>query len=114
MHYTYGYPGEFGPGETPRPGGYPDYDPLMGGDPSLPGPPGALADSIHLTGAAYLVLAERCVDEFYANWLLGVEEPVPVNGSIALVLLLGMCTLVGLYAIRRRSRSSRSLLGTFS
>ncbi len=74
MHYAYGYPGEFGPGETPFPGGYPDYDPLMGGDPSLPGPPEALADSIHLTWDGYLVLAERCVNEFYADWLMGLGD----------------------------------------
>jgi len=74
MHYAYGYSGEFGPGETPFPGGYPDYDPLMGGDPSLPGPPEALADAIHLTGEAYLVLAERCVNEFYADWLMGLGD----------------------------------------
>lgn len=74
MHYTYGYPGEFGPGETPCPGSYPDYDPVMGGDPSLPGPPQALADEIHLTWQAYLVLARRCVNEFYADWLLGLFD----------------------------------------
>ena len=74
MHYTYGYPAEFNPGETPFPGGYPDYDPLMGGDPSLPGPPDALADDIHLTWDGYLVLAERCVNEFYADWLMGLAD----------------------------------------
>ncbi len=105
MHYTYGYPGEFGPGETPLPGGYPVYDPLLGGDPSLPGPPEALADSIHLTGAAYLVLAERCVDEFYADWLTGVEEPVPVGSKVHFVLLMAMCTLAGVCLIRRRTRT---------
>ena len=103
MHYTYGYPGEFGPAETPFPGGYPDYAPLMGGDPSLPGPPVALADSIHLTGAAYLVLAERCVDEFYADWLTGLEEPVPVGNGVALPLLTCICSLVGVYVIRREN-----------
>jgi hypothetical protein len=105
MHYTYGYPGEFGPGETPFPGGYPDYDPLMGGDPSLPGPPVALADSIHLTGAAYLVLAERCVDEFYADWLTGVDEPVPAGSKVDFILLMAVCTLAGVCLIRRRTRS---------
>ena len=104
MHYAYGYPGEFGPGETPFPGGYPDYDPIMGGDPSLPGPPAALADSIHLTAAGYLVLAERCVNEFYADWLVG--SPVPAYSDAALILLTGACTLAGVHVIRRR-RSCR-------
>jgi hypothetical protein len=104
MHYAYGYPGEFGPGETPFPGGYPDYDPIMGGDPSLPGPPAALADSIHLTAAGYLVLAERCVNEFYADdWL--VDAPVPAYGDAALILLTGACTLAGVCVIRRRHSS---------
>lgn len=103
MHYAYGYPGEFGPGETPFPGGYPDYDPIMGGDPSLPGPPAALADSIHLTAAGYLVLAERCVNEFYADWL--VDSPVPAYGDVVLVLLTGACTLAGVCVIRRRHSS---------
>lgn len=98
MHYAYGYPGE-----TPFPGGYPDYDPIMGGDPSLPGPPAALADAIHLTGAAYLVLAERCVNEFYADWL--VDSPVPAYGDAALILLTGACTLAGVYGIRGRHSS---------
>ena len=74
MHYAYGYPAQFNPGETPFPGGYPDYEPLMGGDPSLPGPPDALSDAIHLTWDGYLVLAERCVNEFYADWLMGLAD----------------------------------------
>ena len=103
MHYTYGYPGEFGPGETPFPGGYPDYDPVMGGDPSLPSPPEALADSIHLNAAGYLVLAERCVDEFYADWV--VDWPLPAYGDAALILLTGAFASAGVRLIRRRRRS---------
>jgi len=53
------------------------FDPVVAipaGDPSLPdpkypGPASAYADLIHLTPEAYLVLADRQYDEFYANAL---------------------------------------------
>ena len=101
MHVTYGYPGEFGPGERPLPGGYPDYTPLMGGDPAFPGPPEAFLDAIHLTYEGYGVLAERCVSEFYVFWL--TPQPGTPLVSWPLVPILAA---IGVYAGRRLRRSA--------
>lgn len=69
-HYALGYPGVFGPGETPIPGGFPEYDPAGGGDPTL----GTHSDhndgGIHLVPVSYIAYIERCFNEFYRAWLL--------------------------------------------
>lgn len=112
MQYTYGYPGLFGPGEVPYPGGYPSYTPLMGGDFTLPSPPAALSDAIHLTYDGYDILALRCVDEFYAGWLtappppdpasLPLSRPATVCLLVPVLLALGIKTLKTASAVGRR------------
>lgn len=92
LHHAFGYPGEFGPGTTPLPGGFPDYVPLLGGDPNFPGSPAAFDDAIHPNDASYVRLAEHAIDEFYAAWL--APTPVPALGPGAVGLLaaaLGLC-----------------------
>lgn len=75
LHHDFGYPGEFGPGETPLPGGYPWYRPLLGGDPRFPGSPELFDDPIHPNETALVALAEHAIDEFYGDWL---AQPVPI------------------------------------
>ncbi|MBI1319309.1 MAG: hypothetical protein GC168_10255 [Candidatus Hydrogenedens sp.] len=69
MHYTLGYPGVHEPESVPFPGGYPDYDPLTGGDPQLPVTPSVAADAIHLTAEGYVIVARHCLNAFYLDWL---------------------------------------------
>lgn len=73
MQYTYGIPQAdppIPPMSVPYPGGYPDYDPMPGGNILYGAPLEALVDGdIHLTPAGYAVLARRCMDEIYTEWL---------------------------------------------
>lgn len=72
------------PGLVTLPGGYPDYTPFPGGDPSQLVNPVALFDAdIHLTRDGYSILANRCIDEFYAQWLAYPKafEIVPVSNT---------------------------------
>jgi hypothetical protein len=69
LHHEFGYPGAFGPGERPLPGGYPLYQPILGGDPHFPGSLELFDDPIHPNQTALVALAEYAVDEFYGGWL---------------------------------------------
>lgn len=73
MQYTYGIPQAdppIPPLSVPYPGGYPDYDPMPGGNILYTAPAEALVDGdVHLTPDGYKVVARRCMDEFYAEWL---------------------------------------------
>lgn len=73
MQYTYGIPQAdppILPQTVPYPGGYPDYDPMPGGNILYTAPAIALVDGdVHLTPDGYKVVAQRCMDEFYAEWL---------------------------------------------
>jgi lysophospholipase L1-like esterase len=73
MQYHYGIPAAVPPipSETvPYPGGYPDYNPMPGGNIAYFAPLEAMFDNdIHLTPDGYEILARRCVDEFYGEWL---------------------------------------------
>mgnify|MGYP001237262991 CR=1 FL=1 len=70
IHHIFGFDGQFAPGETPLPGGFPDYDPIVGGDPSLVGTPEYNDGGIHLNEAGYITYMERLFNEFYRPWLL--------------------------------------------
>ncbi len=73
MQYHFGIPDAdppILPGTVPYPGGYPDYDPMPGGDITNYAPLEALVDNdIHLTAEGYAIVARRCIDEFYGEWL---------------------------------------------
>ncbi len=73
MQYHYGVPDAeppITPETLPYPGGYPAYTPMPGGTVAHNAPLEALVDNdIHLTQAGYTILARRCVDEFYEEWL---------------------------------------------
>lgn len=69
LHHAFGYPGAFGPGETPLPGSYPRYRPFLGGDPRYPGTPEVFVDEIHPNDAGFVRLAEHAIDAFYGDWL---------------------------------------------
>ncbi len=73
MQFTFGIPQAdppIPPQSVPYPGGYPDYDPMPGGNILYAVPEEALIDSdVHLTPAGYDVIARRCMNEFYAEWL---------------------------------------------
>ena len=73
MQYTYGIPQAdppIPPHSVPYPGGYPEYDPMPGGNILYTAPAVALVDGdVHLTPDGYKVVARRCMDEFYAEWL---------------------------------------------
>ena len=59
------------PGHVPLPGGFAQgYVPMPGGDPNYNAPLESLIDdSLHLTMGGYDVLARRCIEEFYQQWL---------------------------------------------
>lgn len=59
------------PYHVPAPGGYAqNYVPFPGGDPNYFTPLKALMDKdIHLSMAGYDILAKRCIDEFYGEWM---------------------------------------------
>ncbi len=76
--YHYGIPNATPPipaapaeGHVPYPGGYADnYVPFPGGNPNYNAPLEALMDDdLHLTMQGYDILARRCLDEFYQQWL---------------------------------------------
>ena len=69
LHHEFGFPGAFGPGDRPLPGGYPLYQPLLGGDPSFPGSPDLFDDPIHPNETGLVALAEHAINEFYGDWL---------------------------------------------
>ena len=69
IHYVFGFPGEFGPGETPIPGGFPEYDPAGGGDPAFAGNPNYNDSTVHLNLNGYVAYIARCFNEFYRPWL---------------------------------------------
>lgn len=73
MQYAYGIPQAdppIAPETVPYPGGYPDYNPMPGGDILYAAPEVALVDSdVHLTPEGYKIVARRCMNEFYAEWL---------------------------------------------
>ena len=70
LHYVFGYTGEFGPGATPIPGGFPEYEPAGGGDDTLPSDPLYHDGGIHLNTTGYIAYIERAFNEFYRAWLL--------------------------------------------
>lgn len=70
VHYNFGYPDEFGPGEVPAPGGFPDYDPKAGGDSLLPAALGLHDGGIHLVAESYQGYIERAFSECYLAWVL--------------------------------------------
>jgi len=77
LHYVFGVEDEFGPGETPAPGGPPDYHPLLGGDPSIPGDPARWYNAIHPTlgeGGGYAAIARNAVEDFYEGWFGGAPD----------------------------------------
>jgi len=86
LHHAFGYPGEFLPGETPLPGSFPTYTPLLGGDPAFPGHPDFFDDSIHPSDPSYVRLAEHAIDEFYASFLTAQAVPGLGVGGLALLL----------------------------
>ncbi|MEE2663843.1 MAG: SGNH/GDSL hydrolase family protein [Myxococcota bacterium] len=72
LHHTFGFPlgsPAFNPGDTPLPGSYPNYAPLLGGDPNQQADPVTFRDAVHPTEASYIALAEFGIDEFYASWI---------------------------------------------
>jgi len=78
MQYYYGIPQADPPipvapepGHAPLPGGYAEgYIPMPGGDPAYSAPLESLVDgSLHLTLEGYEVLARRCIEEFYQEWM---------------------------------------------
>lgn len=73
MHWVFGYPGEgIPPRSLPLPGNEPTgYDPLAGGDPTLPSPPEAMLDGIHLDHRGFNCLALSCTYYFYHGWFTG-------------------------------------------
>ncbi len=87
MQYNYGIPEAtppVPPHTTPFPGGYPDYDPMPGGDPNQLSPLVAFFDAdIHLSEEGYRILARHCMDEFVAQWMRNpiVVEVLPSGAS---------------------------------
>ena len=79
MQYHFGVPSVHDPLTLPYPGGYPDYTPLLGGDPDYPSPASVRTDQIHLAAAGYGIVAARCVEEFYAGWLGKVPNGVSIG-----------------------------------
>ena len=69
IHCNFAFPGEFGTAETPIPGGFPQYDPAGGGDPSLVGIPDHNDGGVHLTSAGRVAYIERGFEEFCRAWL---------------------------------------------
>ncbi len=72
---------------VPLPGGYAqNYVPMPGGNPAYFTPLSALMDKdIHLTMEGYDILARRCIDEFYGEWMSwpAVMEILPLEASKA-------------------------------
>ncbi len=101
LHHRFGFPNEFGPGETPLPGGFPDYLPLRGGDPDFPGNPNLFVDEIHPTEQGYVALAEHAIDAFYAQWLLP-PVAVPVLPGFVTWLFCGSLAGAGFGLLLRR------------
>lgn len=73
MQYYYGIPVADPPipaGDVPFPGGYPDYDPMPGGNIDYPAPLEALVDDdVHLTAGGYAHVVRRCINELFGTWL---------------------------------------------
>jgi hypothetical protein len=90
LHHSFGYPPNFSAGERPLPGGYPNYTPLIGGDPAFGADPSTFRDSIHPTTASYVALMEHGIDEFYGEWLQPEIDAVPSLGLIGISLLIGL------------------------
>ncbi len=70
MQWVFGYPGHgIPPRSLPLPGNEPSgYEPLAGGDPTLPSPPEAMLDGIHLGFRGYNCIALSCTYYFYHGW----------------------------------------------
>ena len=74
MQYHYGIPLADPPipvETVPYPGGVDEnFEPFPGGDINYNAPLEALAEEdMHLTWQGYDILAQRCIDEYYADWL---------------------------------------------
>ncbi len=70
MQHSHGYASlGIPPWTLPRPGNEPQgWRPFAGGDPSLPSPPEALFDAIHLDLKGYRTLTVSCTRWFYDAW----------------------------------------------
>lgn len=102
MQVTYGFDGVqhtiYDPAFAIPPG-----DPSLP-DPSLPGPEAAYFDSIHLTAAGYVTLAEAQYQQFYSLYLSAPQ--VPTLGPAGLVIGLLSVVLTGLASVARRRSTS--------
>ncbi len=100
LHHVFGYTGQFGPGETPKPGRHPNFEPLAGGNPAFAGDPALFADAIHPNVTGYIALAEHAIEEIYEPWLFGSRIVPGLNGpGIAL-----LSSALAFVAIRQRRR----------
>lgn len=70
MQWVFGYPSlGVAPRTTPLPGNQPSgYHPALGGIPTLPSPPEAMYDGIHLNRRGYDAVAFHCTYYFYDAW----------------------------------------------
>ena len=65
----------WGAAQVPYPGGAPNYDPLMGGNPGFGTPPVLMnqtsdgIDTIHLNAQGYKYIFDNCVAQYYRAWL---------------------------------------------
>ncbi len=100
LHHEFGYPDVFGPGETPLPGSYPQYEPRQGGDPDFPGSPEQFDDTVHPNVESLVVLAEYAIDKFYGSFL--APPAVPSLQGVSGAILAGLLAALGHRRLRRR------------
>lgn len=62
---------EYGPGQAPKPGPAPGYNPFPGGWYTYPGPLDHVPDGIHLDPAGYRAIADNALDQGGAAWIEG-------------------------------------------
>ena len=65
----------YGPGEAPRPGPAPAYDPFPGGWYTYPSPAAHIPDGIHPDPAGFRALIENTLDQGMAAWIEGRPWP---------------------------------------
>lgn len=67
MQFFFGYPAHgIAPRSLPLPGNEPEgWVPGLGGNPTLPSPPAAMLDGIHLTADGYRIITRHAVYRFY-------------------------------------------------